>query len=127
MRSQAAGTMRPWRAHSAAWPRSRSSRSPPRSSSAIVDARRVDMQGMPLFPERASAFAADVDTLLIVWLAIAGIVVAGIAIAITGFVLRYRAGSAADRDRAPPKTLQRISRRIEIAWIVAPLVIFLAM
>jgi cytochrome c oxidase subunit 2 len=85
------------------------------------------MSELPLFPTRASALAASVDAMLFVWLAIAGIVIAGIAIALVAFAIRYRQGSDANRAMAPEAVQQPRNRRIEIAWIVIPLAIFLTM
>jgi cytochrome c oxidase subunit 2 len=85
------------------------------------------MWTFPLFPDKASSFAASVDVLFFVWLALAAVVTCAVFILIVYFAAKYRAGSQAERARAPAPQRRRLSRRIELAWIVAPLVLFLAM
>jgi len=84
------------------------------------------MWTFPLFPDKASSFAASVDVLFFVWLALAAVVTCAVFILIVYFAVKYRAGSRADRVRAPAPQRRRISRRIEVAWILAPLALFLA-
>ena len=76
------------------------------------------MWNLPLFPERASTGAGEVDA---VFLGVM-IVVMGFLALIVGlifvFLVRYRRGTKVDRS-SPPET----DRRLEIAWIVIPFII----
>ncbi len=85
------------------------------------------MWNFPLFPDKASALAGSVDTLFFVWLGLAGSVAFAIAILIVFFSVKYRRGSKADREMAPQAVQQKRNRRIEFAWIVTPLILFLLM
>jgi cytochrome c oxidase subunit 2 len=85
------------------------------------------MWDFPLFPDKASALAARVDTFFFVWLTLAGIIALSIACVIVFFSIKYRQGSAADRDLAAGPGQERRQRRIELAWTLTPLAIFLAM
>ena len=85
------------------------------------------MLELPLMPDRASALARSVDTLLFVWLGIGGVVSAAIVVVIVWFAIRYRYGSPANRAMAPPAVQRRRNNRIEVAWTVTPLLIFIAM
>jgi cytochrome c oxidase subunit 2 len=85
------------------------------------------MWNFPLIPERASALATSVDRLFYAWLGLGGVVTFAIAALIIWFAVKYRHGSPANRDIAGGAELRRQSRRIEIAWIVAPLALFIVM
>ena len=85
------------------------------------------MLSFPLFPERASALAARVDVVFFVWLAVAGTVAFMVATLIVVFAIRFRRGSRADRTMASGDDHRRKSRRMEIAWTLTPLAIFLTM
>ena len=85
------------------------------------------MWNFPLFPEAASSLAARVDTVFFVWLAVTGTVALSIAVLIVVFAIRFRRGSRADRTMASGPGQQRKSRRMEIAWTLTPLAIFLTM
>src|SRR5689334_9827037 len=85
------------------------------------------MWNFPLFPETASALAGRVDTVFLVWLAVAGAVALSIAVLIVVFAIRFRRGAPADRTMASGPAQQRMNRRMEIAWTVTPLAIFLTM
>jgi len=94
----------------------------PRQSAALTA-----MWNFPLHPDRASALATNVDVLLYAWLALAGTVTLAIAVLIVYFAVKYRHGSRANRVMATGARLTRISHRIEIAWIVSPLILFMVM
>jgi cytochrome c oxidase subunit 2 len=94
----------------------------PRQSTALTA-----MWNFPLHPDRASALATNVDVLLYAWLALAGIVTLAIAVLIVYIAVKYRHGSRANRVMATGARLTRISHRIEIAWIVSPLILFMVM
>lgn len=79
------------------------------------------MNGFRWLPERASTLAGPVDGLFLAVFLVTGLVALAVAGLIAFFAVRYRQGSAADRS-APPAG----NRVLEIAWIVAPLLIFLA-
>ncbi|MGH8851581.1 MAG: cytochrome c oxidase subunit II [Casimicrobiaceae bacterium] len=85
------------------------------------------MASFPLFPDKASALAGSVDTLFFVWLALAGTVAFAIAVLIVVFSVKYRRGSRANRKMASASVRQRRNHRIELAWILIPLALFLAM
>ena len=85
------------------------------------------MWDFPLFPDKASALAARVDTLFFVWLTLAGIIALSIAFVIVFFSIRYRQGSGVDRKMAAGPAQERRERRIELAWTLTPLAIFLVM
>jgi cytochrome c oxidase subunit 2 len=85
------------------------------------------MLGLPLSPPTGSSLAHSVDTLLHVWLALAGTVAFALAVLIVYFAAKYRHGSAANREMAHGARLARQSRRLEIAWITVPLLLFLVM
>lgn len=73
-----------------------------------------------LLPADGAASAVRLDSLALALLLLTG-AVAVIVLALTiGFAVRYRAGSDADRSNAPSK-----GRGIEIAWTLAPLLLFL--
>lgn len=80
------------------------------------------MIDLGLLPASASTIAASVDAVfLVVFLVTAG-VAGAIFVLIAFFAIRYRHGSAADRSRPPAN-----NRPLEIAWVVTPLVVFLAL
>ena len=81
---------------------------------------------LPFLPEAASAFAARVDTLFVAMTLLTGIVTLAIIALIAVFALRYRRGAVVDRTRWTEPQRQRIQRRLEIAWIAVPLVLFVA-
>jgi len=85
------------------------------------------MWSFPLFPEKASALASSVDIVFFVWLALAGLVASTVAFLIVFFAVKYRSGSSANRETADEQAQNRINRRIEIAWMTIPLVLFMAM
>ena len=67
------------------------------------------------------------DALLYVWLALAGTVALAIAALIVYFATKYRHGSAANREMSRGAMASRRNRRIEIAWITIPLLLFFLM
>lgn len=85
------------------------------------------MWNFPLFPDRASSLASRVDSLFFVWLGLAGLVAFAIAVLIVFFAVKYRNGSKANRQMAPPAIQRRRNHRIEFAWIFIPLGLFMVM
>jgi len=85
------------------------------------------MDSLPFFPVRASTAAGQVDNLYFAWLVLSGVVALAVAVAIVWFAVRYRRGSAANRAVADPAAHEKKMRRIEIAWTVVPLALFIAM
>jgi cytochrome c oxidase subunit II len=85
------------------------------------------MWDFPLHPPADSSLAARVDHLFYAWLALAGVVTVAVFFLIVYFSVKYRHGSRANRNTPSPGTLRRESHRIEIAWIVTPLIVFLGM
>jgi len=81
----------------------------------------------PFFPDAASTIAGSVDALYFAWIGLSGIVALAVAVLIVVFAVRYRAGSRAARSILDPAAHERRMRRIEVAWTLAPLGIFLGM
>ncbi|HEU4625402.1 MAG TPA: cytochrome c oxidase subunit II [Steroidobacteraceae bacterium] len=80
-----------------------------------------------LFPwtPAASPLAGKVDVLLGALTALTGGVAVTIIALIIVFCLRYRHNTKADRTRAPADQRHRATRRIELAWTIIPLLLFL--
>lgn len=70
----------------------------------------------------ASSFGERADTLLLVLFAVCGSVALVLAVLVVFFCIRYRSGSKADRSDPPTNDW-----RIETAWTLTPIVIFLAL
>jgi cytochrome c oxidase subunit II len=85
------------------------------------------MWDFPLHPPADSSLATRVDHLFYAWLALAGVVTVAVFFLIIYFSVKYRHGSRANRAMPSRGTLRRESHRIEIAWIVTPLILFLGM
>jgi cytochrome c oxidase subunit 2 len=85
------------------------------------------MWNFPLHPDRASSLALHVDILLYAWLALAGVVMVAVLFLIVWFAVKYRHGSGANRALPPDAALRRRNHRIEAAWIVTPLLLFMVM
>jgi cytochrome c oxidase subunit 2 len=75
-----------------------------------------------LFPPSASTAAVSLDHLMLALTILLGIVAMTVAALIVAFSIRYRHGSPASRAQAPTT-----GRRVEIAWTVAPLLVFLGL
>ena len=77
---------------------------------------------LPLYPEQASNFAPQVDALMIFIIAVCLFFAVGITAAVIYFFFRYR-------RRSPNETGEPIhgDMRLEIAWIVLPFFLLLAM
>ncbi|WP_292935097.1 cytochrome c oxidase subunit II [Noviherbaspirillum sp.] len=73
-----------------------------------------------LLPQSASTAAARYDSLALALFILIGFVAFAVTVLIVYFSIRYRKGSRADRSHAPAR-----GRRIEIAWTVIPLLLFL--
>jgi cytochrome c oxidase subunit II len=85
------------------------------------------MWSFPLQPPSDSSLATRVDILFYTWLALSGLVTLAVAFLIVYFSVRYRHGARVNRQMATGAALRRYSRRIEIAWIAAPLILFMVM
>ena len=85
------------------------------------------MWNFPLHPPADSALATRVDHLFYAWLALGGLVTVAVFFLIVYFSAKYRHGSGASREMPARGALRRASHRIEIAWIVTPLIVFLGM
>jgi cytochrome c oxidase subunit 2 len=77
---------------------------------------------LPLFPDQASTTAQRVDHLFFFLCAVTGTVAMGVTIVILVFAVKYRRRSESDRT---PRILG--SFRLEAAWSLIPLAIFLVM
>ncbi|MEX0618967.1 MAG: cytochrome c oxidase subunit II [Pseudohongiellaceae bacterium] len=71
---------------------------------------------------QASEFAADVDSLFLVMAGLSGIVVAGIAVLILIFSIRYRRSRSSMREGPPDFPLA-----LEYTWIAVPTLIFIGL
>jgi cytochrome c oxidase subunit II len=80
------------------------------------------MWNFPLIPEQASSNAHRVDALCLFELGIVFFFTALICILILTFAIRYRRGARVDRSRPP-----LASRKMEVAWVIVPLIISLVM
>lgn len=80
------------------------------------------MNGFHLLPPAASTMATRIDHVFLYLFVSTGLTAVAVAIAILAFSIRYRRGSRVDRAHPPAG-----DRPLEIAWIVAPLLIFLSM
>jgi cytochrome c oxidase subunit 2 len=74
-----------------------------------------------LLPVSASTAAGRYDMLALAVFTLIGFVALAVLVLIVFFSIRYRKSSAADRSHAPAT-----GRRIEVAWTVIPLLLFLA-
>jgi cytochrome c oxidase subunit 2 len=83
------------------------------------------MSWLPLPPE-AATIAPRVDHLFFAVTAVTTTVAVAIFITMIVFGIRYRAGSRARRDDHSPMHAARARKRIEIAWTLTPLALFLA-
>jgi cytochrome c oxidase subunit 2 len=72
-----------------------------------------------LLPADAAVSAGRLDDLALCVLLLTGAVALAVLVVMTGFSIRYRAGSNADRTHVPRKGLP-----VEIAWTVIPLLLF---
>jgi len=85
------------------------------------------MDHPPLFPPPASSLAENIDNIYFVWLGLSAAIAIAIGALIVLFTIRYHRHSHADRTVAPEAVRERSMHRIEIAWTLIPLGIFLAM
>ncbi|HUH11804.1 MAG TPA: cytochrome c oxidase subunit II transmembrane domain-containing protein, partial [Longimicrobiales bacterium] len=77
-------------------------------------------QGVPLFPERASTLAGQVDALYFFLLAVSGFFATVIGVTVVVFAVRYRRRS----DREVPPAIHG-SMALELTWTLIPLAIVL--
>ena len=80
------------------------------------------MGGIPLFPEQASTFAADVDALYIFIIAVSAFFTVGVSGAVLFFAVKYR-------RRHPEQVGEHIegSLPLELAWSIIPTIISMVM
>jgi len=79
----------------------------------------MNLGQLPLFPVSASDHATQVDYLFLALMAVSAGIVLLLTVLILFSVMRYHAGSAA--DRTPPRIN---TRKLEVTWTVLPLIIF---
>ena len=77
-------------------------------------------------PAQASTIATRVDHLLYAVMAVTGTVTVAIFVTLVVFGIRYRAGSATPRAEDVPAAQARARRRVEAAWMLIPLALFIA-
>ncbi|HYX46625.1 MAG TPA: cytochrome c oxidase subunit II transmembrane domain-containing protein, partial [Sphingomicrobium sp.] len=80
------------------------------------------MDGLPLWPETASAYASQVNFLFASLVVIAALTTGLVFFLMLFFANKYRHGSNADRSGTTKKTW-----RFEVAWTAATLVIFVGL
>ena len=93
-----------------------------RDGRAAVRALPTLMGGIPLFPEQASSFAADVDALYIFIIAVSAFFTIGVSVAVLFFAIKYR-------RRHPEQVGAHIegSLPLELAWSIIPTIISMVM
>lgn len=82
----------------------------------------MSLPELPLFPDKASAAAAQVDTLFFFLLGVTGLVGTLVVCLLVFFCIKYRRRS--EKDVPPPTKRNKL---LEIGWIVMPLLIFIVM
>lgn len=80
------------------------------------------MWNFPLFPDRASSFAGDVDAIYLALVAVSLALTIIIAFLILFFGIRYRRTAAVDRSNAPSH-----STKVELLWVIIPLPLLLGL
>lgn len=80
------------------------------------------MWDFPLFPDRASSIAYQVDLVYFVLIALAALFGIGVAVALIYFAVRYRSRSTADRSNPTTDNLM-----LETTWILIPLALAMGM
>ena len=80
------------------------------------------MGGIPLFPEAASSFAAEVDALYLFIFAVSAFFTAAISIAVVAFGIKYRRKHAAEIGAHIEGSLP-----LELAWSIIPTIISMVM
>src|SRR5450631_3834069 len=85
------------------------------------------MDSVPFFPDRASTMAGQVDNLYFAWLGVSGVVALAVAGVLVRFAIRSRRGPAATRTSADAAEHDKMMHRIEIVWIVVPVLLYVAM
>jgi cytochrome c oxidase subunit 2 len=81
---------------------------------------------MTFLPPEASTLAPRVDALLLTVTAVTTITALGVFIAMIWFGVRYRAGTPVYRHEDMPQAQRRARIRVELAWTLTPLALFLA-
>ena len=81
---------------------------------------------LQFLPEVASTLGERVDALFAAVALVTGAVALAVVALLVIFALKYRRGSRADRRRAPEAVRLRIERRLEVAWIGIPMLLFSA-
>jgi cytochrome c oxidase subunit 2 len=77
-------------------------------------------------PPQASSMAPHVDALFYAVTSVTTAVTIAVIVAMVYFGIRYRAGSKAYRHEDMPAAQARARRRVEVAWTLIPLALFLA-
>jgi cytochrome c oxidase subunit 2 len=77
-------------------------------------------------PEQASSIAPRVDHLFYAVTLVTGLTALGVLIVMVTLGIRYREGSTARRAEDIPAAQARARRRMEVAWIVIPLLLFIS-
>ncbi len=85
------------------------------------------MNHVDFFPAPASSMAGTIDNIYFVWIALSAVIAIAIAVLVVLFAIKYRRNSRANRTVPTGAHYEQVMHRIEIAWTVIPLVIFLAM
>ncbi len=85
------------------------------------------MSSVPVFPQAASTVSGEIDSIYIVWTALSVLIAVAIAVLVAYYSVKYHKDKQVDRTVVHDAAHERLLRRIEIAWMVVPMVIFLAM
>ena len=80
------------------------------------------MWDFPIFPERASTIAGEVDTIYFVLTGMSTVIAFGVIAAIIYFAVKYRSGAQVDRSNPVNGSIA-----IETTWIVMPLLLSIGM
>ena len=83
------------------------------------------MNGMALLPVQASSNAATVDALFWTMFGLCAFVATCVFVVMIWYAVRYRVASNASREREPQPQRKRDNRRLEWAWTLTPLALFL--
>jgi len=77
-------------------------------------------------PPEASTLAPRIDALLFAVTGVTTAVALAVFVTMIVFAIRYRAGSKARRADDVPAAQARARRRVEVAWTLVPLLLFIA-
>ena len=85
------------------------------------------MDFLHLMPREASSIAAHYDAMLYTWIGACAFVAFGVFFLMIGFAVRYHRKKSPDREQTSGVHQRGNHHALEWAWIVTPLVIFIAM